>query len=154
MKYLSFLHDLKVTVLGTALLVACVAACFRPEAKLALSPESENIVNNQEILHVGKDQPSFVAYQNLDKEGRIAVRIHQNQPFLHLKYNLENTNQVTLRLYNYEGSLQHIEKLMNVYEGMEKSLDLGHLGEGIYRLQLSTKRGLEISQLISLHTQK
>lgn len=152
MKYLNFLHDLKLAVLPAALLLACVAACFRPQAQLALSPSTEKVVENQQTLHIGKGQASFVSYQNIDEQGRIAVLVRENQPLLHLKYNLADTDQVTLRLYDHEGSLHHIEKLMSVYKGMEKSLDLGHLAEGIYQLEVSTKKGLKISQRISLHT--
>jgi hypothetical protein len=152
MKYLNFLHELKLVVLPVALLLACVAACFRPQAQLALSPSTEKVVENQQILHIGKGQASFVSYQNIDEQGRIAVLVREDQSLLHLKYNLKGTDQVTLRLYDHEGSLQHIEKLMNVYKGMEKSLDLGHLEEGEYQLELSTKKGLKISQRISFHT--
>lgn len=154
MRKLSFLHHLKLAAIALTLLAACVAACLKPDGSLKLIPVSETVFDNPKTLHIGNGQHTGTAYQNVDKEGQIAVRVREDQPLLYLKYNVKSTDRITLRLYDQEGSLQHIEKIMNVYKGMEKSLDLGHLPEGIYQLQVRTEKGLTISQPISLHTNR
>jgi len=151
MKRLSFLHDLKLAAMVVILIAGSVAACFRPQAKLAMAPPGQHAVTNQETLHIGTGQNAFTSYQKIDEEGKVMIKVREDQSLLQLKYSIPGAKQITLRLYDQEGSLQHIEKLMKVYPGMEKSLDFGHLTGGDYRLQISTPKGIKISQWISLH---
>ena len=152
MQTFSFLPDLKLVLLSTVLVMGCLAACFRPESHIEFQHPVSEVVNNDVVLHVGQGQSSIGKYQNLDEAGRVAILIQKDQLALQVKYNLKGVQAIMLRLYDQAGSLQHIEKITNVYQGMEKDLDLAHLNSGTYRLQLSTADGIMLSQHISLHT--
>ncbi len=154
MKRFHFLPDLKLAAIAVLLLTAAVAVCFSPKSRSDLPPTALQIVDNHDILHVGKGQPAGASSQYINENAKVTIFIREDQPSLQLRYNLPGTHAITLRLYDQSGSLQHIEKLMNVYEGMERALDLTHLEEGNYRLQLSTEKGTSFSQEIALHTHK